>query len=212
MTTGRSPVKNPGVMEVINRVMLEFSPYARAYSQMHAVEQAEELDAAELDRQPQVVRLFFKRGPDCRRYNEPTHNEVAAVFLGEDGAPPAERDIVVYPRDRPPERISYMSCHVDPMCYPILFPRGDLGWHDGMRHVEAHRTATRNRLTMQQFYGYRLAVRGGFSPIHASGKLFQQYIVDAYVKTEGCRLFFIRNNQAQLRVDLYSGKQLYTQL
>ena len=187
--------------------MQEYSLYARAFKQMHTIEQEEDNHAAELDREPQIVCLFFKPGPDCRRYNEPTHDEVAAVFVGEDGTPPANRDIVVYPRDRPPERISYMLCHIDPMCYPILFPGGDLGWHDGMRHVEEYRTATRSRVTMQQFYGYRLAVRVGFSPIHRSGKLFQQYIVDAYVKTEGCRLHFIRNNQAQLRVDLYSGKQ-----
>ena len=169
------------VMDIISQVMVEHSPYASAFQHMHAVEQAEEQDAAEQDRQPQIVRLFFKRGPDCRRYNEPTHNEVAAVFVGEDGAPPAHRDVVVYPRDRPPERIPYISSHLDPMCYPVLFPRGELGWHDGMLHSEEHRTATRNRLTMQQFYGHRLAVRGGFSPIHSSGKLFQQYIVDAYV-------------------------------
>ena len=99
----------------------------------------------------------------------------------------------------------YISSHVDPMCYPLLFPRGDLGWHDSMRHVAEFRTAARNRLTMQQFYAHRLAIRDGFSLIHSSGKLFQQYLVDAYVKTEGCRLFFIRNNQRQLRVDLYSG-------
>ena len=172
---------------------------------MHTVEQEEEQHAAELDQEPRTVRLLFKRGPDCRRYNEPTHNEIAVVFVGEDGAPPANRDIVVYPRDRPPERMPYISSHVDPMCYPLLFPRGDLGWHDSMQHVAEFRTATRNRLTMQQFYAYRLAIRDGFSPIHRSGKLFQQYLVDAYVKTEGCRLLFIRNNQRQLRVDLYSG-------
>ena len=43
---------------------------------------------------------------------------------------------------------------------------------------------------MQQFYRYRMAICDGFSPIHCSGKVFQQYLVDAYVKTEGCRLFF----------------------
>jgi len=195
-------------METINTVMQEHSPYASAFKQMYTVEQEEEQHAARLDQEPRIVRLFFKRGPDCRRYNEPTHNEVAAVFVGEDGAPPANRDIVVYPRDRQPERISYMSAHTDPMCYPILFPRGELGWHNSMQHVEERRTATRTRLTMQQFYGYRLAERDGFSPIHSSGKLFQQYLVDAYVKTEGCRLHFIRNNQGQLRVDLYSGKSV----
>ncbi|XP_076061544.1 uncharacterized protein LOC143037294 [Oratosquilla oratoria] len=58
---------------------------------------------------------------------------------------------------------------------------------------------------MQELYAYRLAIRGGFSPIHSGGKLFQQYIVDAYVKVEGCRLKFIAENQAQLRVAMYSG-------
>ncbi|XP_076032957.1 uncharacterized protein LOC143020425 [Oratosquilla oratoria] len=58
---------------------------------------------------------------------------------------------------------------------------------------------------MQEFYAYRLAIRGGFSPIHSGGKLFQQYIVDAYVKVEGCPLKFIAENQAQLRVAMYSG-------
>ena len=159
-----------------------------------------------VNRESQEVRRFYKRGPDCRRYNEPTHDEVAVVFVGEDGAPPVNRDIVIYLRNRLPQRISYMSCHLDPMCYPILFPRGDPGWHNCMTHVAEHQTSTRKNVTMQQFYGYRLAVRSQFSPIHSSGKLFQQYAVDAYVKTEGCRLYYVRNNQTQLRVDLYSGK------
>ena len=161
---------------------------------MRVVEQEEQDQAICEGRQPREVTLHFKRGPDRRRYNEPTHDEVAAVFVGEDGAPPVERDIIVYPRDRPPQHISYMSCNLDPMCYPLLFPSGDAGWHTGMTHTEERQTAKRNKLTMQQFYGFRLAIREQFSPIHRGEKLFQQYAVDAYVKTEGCRLYFIRNN------------------
>ena len=37
------------------------------------------------------------------------------------------------------------------------------------------------------------------------GKLFQQYIVDSYVKTEAARLDFIRRQQKDLRVELYQG-------
>lgn len=194
------------IMEELQYVLQEVSPYAEAYRTMHAVELEEQQRARRDSTDPQQVRLYFKRGPDCRRYNEPVHDEIAAVFVGEDGAPPIHRDIVIYPRDRPAERISYLSCHLDPMCYPLLFPHGDPGWHNGMFHVPERRTATRNRLTMQQFYSFRLAIREEFSPIHTSGKLFQQYAVDAYVKTEGCRLYYIRNNQSQLRVELYSGK------
>ena len=107
----------------------------------------------------------------------------------------------MYPRDRPPQRISYMSCNLDPMCYPLLFPSGVAGWHNGMTHTEEQRTAKCNKLTMQQFYGFRLAIREQFSPIHRAEKLFQQNAVE----TEGCRLYFIRNNQRQLRVELYSS-------
>lgn len=56
------------VMETINRVMRAISPYASAYRHMHAIEQAEESDAQAFSREPLPVRLFFKRGPDSRRY------------------------------------------------------------------------------------------------------------------------------------------------
>ena len=48
---------------------------------------------------------------------------------------------------------------------------------------------------MLQFYSYRLAIRQNFSGIHYGGKLFQQYIVDAYVKTEQNRLAFHQQNR-----------------
>ncbi|CAF4768133.1 unnamed protein product, partial [Rotaria sp. Silwood2] len=58
---------------------------------------------------------------------------------------------------------------------------------------------------MLQFYSYRLAIRQTFSAIHYAEKLFQQYIVDAYVKTEQNRLAFHRQNQKTLRAELYQG-------
>ena len=179
--------------------MQEHNPYVCA--QMHNIQQEEENHERELSCEPQIVRLFLKH---CRRYNEPTHNEVAVVFVGDDEALPANRGHCSIPKNRGPQRISYMSCHADPMCYPILFQRGNLGWHNAKQLVEKHRIATRNRLTMQQFYGLCATIL--VSSIHSSGKLFQLYLLYAYVKTEGCRLFFIHNNQAQLRVDLYSCK------
>lgn len=41
--------------------------------------------------------------------------------------------------------------------------------------------------------------------MHSSGKLFQQYIVDSYVKTEGSSLNMIRNNLKDFRIKLFSG-------
>ena len=36
-------------------------------------------------------------------------------------------------------------------------------------------------------------------------RLFQQYVVDMYIKVESSRLDYIRNHQKQIRADLYQG-------
>ena len=88
-------------------------------------------------------------------------------------------------------RISYMSANCDPMCYPLIFPINDLGWVHGMQHTLGYCTSKRHAITLLQFYSYRLAVRNTFSTIYFAGKLFQQYVVDAYVKTEASQLDYI---------------------
>ena len=87
----------------------------------------------------------------------------------------------------------------------MLFPSGDTGWHEGLQHTAQHRTACSTKATMLQYYSYRLTVRTTFSAIHHGGKLFQQNLVDAYVKTEGTRLDWIQHNQGQLRMEQYRG-------
>ena len=129
---------------------------------------------------------------------------MAAVFETINGEPPLERDLIITNKaDHRCRRLSVLEGLCDPMVYPLLFPYGEIGWRTGLRHVQERSTAVRNEVTLQQFYGYRLAIRDTqFSQIHYSGKLFHQYIVDAYLKVEGERLNYIRKNQAQLRVDV----------
>ena len=45
-----------------------------------------------------------------------------------------------------------------------------------------------------QFYNKRLSVRNGFNPYLNLGKISQQAIIDAFVKVESSRLYFIRKN------------------
>ena len=68
-----------------------------------------------------VVKMSLLEGQDRRRYNLPSHNEVAVVFVGEDGAPPASREVVIYQRGHPLKTISSMSANLDPMVYPLFF-------------------------------------------------------------------------------------------
>ena len=85
-----------------------------------------------------------------------------------------------------------------------------MGWNVNIqRHVvatERQRDVRRRaRLTLNEFYAFRIAVRDNFSTIHRSRLLLQQYLVDAFTKIEGNELAYIRTHQQQLRVDSYQG-------
>ncbi|XP_066933783.1 uncharacterized protein [Clytia hemisphaerica] len=125
--------------------------------------------------------MVMREGHDQRRGNAPLHEEVAAIFTGRDGAPPAGRNIVVYPRNHHLQSIPSTSSVVDPYIYPLLFPRGDLGWDMNMPHVAERATRTRNHVTQLEHYVYRLAIRRGFSALHLSGspRAMHQLYLDA---------------------------------
>jgi hypothetical protein len=64
----------------------------------------------------------------------------------------------------------------------------------------------RNRLTMLDFHAYRLFPRRNeFNVLHRAGRLFQQYIVDAWATIDQLRLRWLLNHQQEIRSDLYSG-------
>ncbi|GBN90525.1 hypothetical protein AVEN_187411-1 [Araneus ventricosus] len=153
-------------------------------------------------------KMVFMEHPDLdlRIYNTPaSRTEVAAIFVADDGEPPANLDICSYPVADNYKNISPLNKCSDPMVYPLLFPNGECGWNSSMEHVEERRSAKLVRVTQLQYYSYRFAVRNAFSILHNSGKLFQQYIVDAYVETEGSRLNYLKFNQKDFRVELDEG-------
>src|SRR5258705_15894 len=159
--------------------------------------------------------MVFRRDrhSDQRRYNAPTSNEIAMVFVNSDGEPPFERDIRVYPFNpenpqQPFININILNPNLDPMSYPILFPYGEPGWQPGWRchpYLQTQGNRTRVNVTMLQYKAALTAIRDDFNPIVSSGKLTQQWIVDSYLQVEANNLNFIRNHQKQLRTELYQG-------
>ncbi|XP_065658931.1 uncharacterized protein LOC136083459 [Hydra vulgaris] len=126
------------LMFQLQTIISEENPFALAFKNMAEVEDEEICRAAIEGRSVSVVKMSLLERQDRRHYNLPSHNEVAVLFIVEDGAPSASasREVVIYPK-------------------VILL------------------------------------------------KLYQQYAVDAYVKIEGQRLGFIRNNQNKLRSEQY---------
>ena len=103
-----------------------------------------------------------------------------------------ERDIIVRRHDNGQlQRMDTLAPAYDPLQYPLLFPKGEDGWTTGITQQGSSR-----RVTMRQFYAYRLQVRVNEAAIlHYAGRLFQQYVVDMAAKVEQNELNYLAQNQ-----------------
>ncbi|KAL4577497.1 hypothetical protein LXL04_013606 [Taraxacum kok-saghyz] len=92
-----------------------------------------------------------------------------------------------------------------PLQYPILFPFGEKGWALHMRQTSGG-VQNGKPLTVNMYYSYVLhSRRDVYSLVLRVGRLFQQYLVDAYVCVEEDRLDFFRKNQNKFRSEFVSG-------
>ena len=76
-----------------------------------------------------------------------------------------------------------------------------------MPHVGENATRMRNKVTLREFFNHRLSVRDEdiYSPILDSESLLQQYSVDGWCRIEANNLFYIRQNQDNLRAEEYKS-------
>lgn len=157
----RSGTQNtlPEILEKIENLLHKVYPYAKLYKILNDkyIESGDD----------ELTLNFVKyKYDDMRRYNLPVSGEVAAVIVSKDGAIPHDVDLCVYPKnDRYHKIMNKNSPHVDSLCFPILFPKGDLGWTysstcEGSKHI-----------TALQYYSHRLSYREEvFSPVLYAGR------------------------------------------
>lgn len=194
------------VMQELGALIGRINSFAAAFKMMSEVEHEEERAAIAQGRSIAPVRMIFDTTleRDPRRYNTPQANEVAVVYVGEDGDVPATRSIAIHPRTGGLEAIRDIDPICDPLTYPVLFPTGALGWHTELRKRESGRKRT--RISQKEYYCHLLQVRANvFNPLLHAGALFQQYVVDSWVKIEQNRLNFHRSNQTALRAEQYQA-------
>ncbi|XP_071714847.1 uncharacterized protein [Rutidosis leptorrhynchoides] len=153
--------------------------------------------------EPIQIKLIGSRAQDGRTYNLPTANEVAAIIIGDIDGSCDKRDIVLDHRRKGLRRISELHPSYLALQYPLLFPYAQDGYRVDILHkgVEIEDATGHARLTLREFFAYRLQMRvGEKSLILMSRKLLQQFMVDAYTMVENTRLHYIRNNQKAFRV------------
>jgi hypothetical protein len=92
--------------------------------------------------------------------------------------------------------------------YPLLFPYGDDDFHTDivLAYQEQQPSKKRQRVPMRAYYAYLIHEREKQeSTLIKGGRLYQQFLVDAFVNVEEDRLDFIRANQENLRSEHYKG-------
>ena len=200
------------ILHELGEILESINPYARQFKNLHEIMLRERALAQQQNRMMKEYSLVFFHEPDedKRRFNNPTVSEVAAIFETSDGAPPTDRSLRIYPCSGNTKKLDYTSMHLDPMCYPLIWPFGQTGWHQNLKYTGTNRTQIRERVTLCDYVCYRVSIRGSpphgeFNPLLSAGKLTQQLFVDYYCRIEGQRLNYLRFNQSQLRVAAYVG-------
>ncbi|XP_074356352.1 uncharacterized protein LOC141696063 [Apium graveolens] len=119
-----------------------------------------------------------------------------------------KRDIVMEKSDKVLERIFSIHPSLMALQYLLLFPLGEDGYHDEIPYIDSENQnkKKRKRITMKEYYAYRFQVRrneGLHVPL--GGRLYQQYVVDAFSCVEQSRLWWLHSHQKTLRCDLYNS-------
>lgn len=149
-----------------------------------------------------VVRLY-NNVPDVR-YGRPYESALGGIVTTDD--PNASNyDIIVHCRGgRPPIRISKLHCSYMPLQYP-LFPFGEKGWSTRFK-LRSVGTVTSKPVTLNMYYIYLIYGQNGmYTLILQCGRLFQQFLIDAYLSVEESRIDYIWNNQNNLRSKHVTG-------
>ncbi|XP_017221469.2 uncharacterized protein LOC108198216 [Daucus carota subsp. sativus] len=148
-------------------------------------------------------------------------NEIAGLIVNPNADTTAVRDTIVETRHQGLKRVYETDAYFMQLQFPILFPLGTDGYHREIRlaksrpysaqpreHDEEQGFEKRQRdfVTLKEYYSSKLMIRPneGLTP-HLGGRLWQQYVVDAFTAMEQYRLDWISRNQTTIRSDLYNS-------
>ncbi|XP_017250901.2 uncharacterized protein LOC108221541 [Daucus carota subsp. sativus] len=153
------------------------------------------------------VELKVCRAQNGRENHISASNEVAGIMVGSTSNTTPDRDIIIEPKFGKLKRVSYVHPKFMALQYPLLFPNGEDGYHDKIPFQSADLSNLKERdfISMKDYYAYQFQVRQNHSlTTRLGGRLFQQYVVDAFSSIEQTRLWWFRKNQTILRNELYS--------
>ncbi|KAK1384288.1 hypothetical protein POM88_022023 [Heracleum sosnowskyi] len=153
------------------------------------------------------VELKISRSESGRENHICPSDEVVGVMVGSTSNTTPNRDIIIEPRMGKFQRVSYIHPKMMVLQYPLLFPKGEDGYHDQIpkESTDPENLKDSDMISIKTYYSYRFHVRDNetMTP-RLGGRLFQQYMVDAFSTIEQTRLWWFRESQTILRNELYT--------
>ncbi|CAI9271411.1 unnamed protein product [Lactuca saligna] len=135
-------------------------------------------DVPDLDNYKIILKTIADQ--DQRVYNKPEVSQVAAIWInGEDNGDYVTRCIEVKMHNNESKSVQYYFGYYDPLQYPLMFPFGELGWHQ------------EDLLAMEE-----------------SSKYWERTLItqiDNFVKLERQRLVFSKTKQHELQQEFLQG-------
>ncbi|KAF3405665.1 ATP-dependent DNA helicase PIF1 [Penicillium rolfsii] len=117
----------------------------------------------------------------------PAGGELAAVITTENLRHVAPRQVVFYRRGgQQPQFVPALSCHYEPLQYPLLFPHGTRGW--------GFLDESRKNIPCTQIQWYRHLFLGE-PRMRIFGRLACEYAVDMFSRTEEERLHYLKRGR-----------------
>lgn len=87
-----------------------------------------------------TLKIRSDCGLDQRVYNTPCVSQVAAIWVDDDfNTNDRVRDIIVSCNSGEKHQVHYYFGCYDPLQYPLLFPFGETGWHQGIVRIDKRR-------------------------------------------------------------------------
>ncbi|XP_053597507.1 uncharacterized protein LOC106694146 [Microplitis demolitor] len=152
----------------------------------------------------QVIINADKKPPGEHRgrFNAQMAKEVAVIIAGQNFE---KKDIILNSRDDKLKRISEIHRAYDTLQYPLMFCRGEDGYHINIPKRDGKTKRPLNKtVSASEFYSYRIMERNGEeNHLLLFRTLLNQFLVDMYAKIETERLNWIRNHQTNLRSEEY---------
>ncbi|KNZ71844.1 hypothetical protein J132_05801 [Termitomyces sp. J132] len=138
-----------------------------------------------------------------------TADFVAAVIPGDGSEEQSNHcDIVLHLHGGELKQISHLHPYYTPLHYTIIFPTGEPGYYINIlaRHGPQGQQRT-NKVSETSYYAYRLQQRTleFNAALLWSGRLFRQYVVDAWASIEQTKLNWVWHNQKKIRAEVYQG-------